>query len=192
MRLILTDPAATRVVVALQPDRLAYALANEAWLGLTPWWTESLVYEGDVAPSAELRTEIDRARPEVLQAEDLFAYANRRRKEIAEGAGAQPGRLVPVTIASGTYRFPIDATTRAALGDAAFQTTLPGGESYRIESWLLPTGAFIAMDATSIMTVAKAVAADFQAVFDAQRQAFAAILSGTATTRADVDAILGS
>ncbi|MWV22455.1 hypothetical protein FVE89_10680 [Methylobacterium sp. 2A] len=123
----------------------------------------------------------------------LAGYANAARKALSEGPGpGQFGRILQVTIASGTYPVPIDATTRSSLGDAAFETTLTNGDQYTIESWLLPTGQFISLDAPSIMTFAKACSAAFQALFNAQKQAVAGIVAGTITTKAQVDAILAA
>ncbi|WP_375453448.1 hypothetical protein [uncultured Methylobacterium sp.] len=125
-------------------------------------------------------------------AETLYAYANRRRREITEGVNGGSGRIVPVTIAAGTFPFPIDATTRNAIASAATATTLAGGDAYTVPSWLLPTGRFITLDATAIVVVALAISVAFQAVFSAQAAAFAGIADGSVTTHEAVDAILGS
>lgn len=183
------------IAASLDPSELTSALGNAAWLSLVLAYYAGVAYAGDPSPDAKYLDVIDRAKPHTPAApaspETLLAYANRRRKEITEGVDGNLGRLIQVTIPSGKYPVPIDATTRAALGDAAFQTTLANGDGYSIPAWLLPTGAFVALDADDIMTFAKAVAAAFQDVFAAQKAAFTAIATGAATSTAQVDAILG-
>lgn len=189
MRLVLTDPGRARVIAVLPAELVAEAARNPAYASLSLWFSEADAYEGD-APPAGL-TPVDRANPVVPATEALWLYANRRRREISEGVDGTAGRLIPVTLPGiGEISVPIDATTRAALGDAAFQTTLPGGEAYRIEAWLCPNGQFVALDAEAIMALATPVAAAFQSLFKAQARAAAGIADGTVTTREQVEAIL--
>lgn len=183
--------------------RTATGLVEDVAVGspgdvLPPDGCETVLRDGKAADAWKRWTRqsdgsyVDPNAPKPPAPADLLAYANRRRSEISEGVGGARGRLVPVTIVSGTYAFPIDATTRAAISAGALQTTLVGGDEYVIPDWLLPSGQFIELDAESIMTVAKAVSADFQALFTRQKKAFAAIAAGTATTTAQVEAILAA
>lgn len=109
---------------------------------------------------------------------DLYRYAAQRRKDLIE-AGTVMVSGVPV---------PTDETTRNFLAGAAAR--IAGDPDYAIADWKIADGVYAPLPAATIIAIAHAVADKVQLMFSRNRAADEAIAAGTATTTAQVDAIL--
>ena len=111
--------------------------------------------------------------------EDLHVYAARRRWEIIEAHRLQLG----------PFSVPTDTVTQNVL--TAGYAKASANPAYAIQDWKVAAGVYVTLDAATIVMIADAVEAYVQSMFSANLVADEAIEAGTATTTAQVDAILG-
>jgi hypothetical protein len=111
---------------------------------------------------------------------DLYSYAAGKRWELIEGHRLQLG----------PFSVPTDKVTRDTLTAAYVKAA--ANPAYQITDWKVSSGVYVTLDAATIVMIADAVEAYVQAMFTANRAADEAIEAGTATTTAQVDAILGA
>lgn len=109
---------------------------------------------------------------------DLYRYAATKRKALIEAGTVMVGG-VPV---------PTDETTRNFLAGAGAR--IASDPSYAIADWKISDGVYVPLDSQTILAIAHAVADHVQLMFSRNRAADEAIAAGTATTTAQVDAIL--
>jgi len=176
MRLIVLDPSLSTVIADAGDGEgaLARALANPSWAGLALAWTDGPAYVGTPAP--EGLTAVDRTAPGAVPVtSDLSAYAATRRFEI-ETAGIEIGGL--------TIRTDRDSQ---GLIDRAYALSLVDRDSPIVFKAMAGP---VTIDAATMQAVAVAVGRHVRDAFVREGQALLAIVAGTATTKADVDAIL--
>lgn len=137
---------------------------------------EEMAYQDD-APIGSIR-QADGSYLTPETALDLVAYAAAQRKAILESH----------RLAVGPFTVPTDETTRNVLTAAYVKAS--ANHNYQIADWKVGPAQYVALDSATIIAVADAVEAFVQVMFARNRIADEAIEAGTATTAAQVDAIL--